>query len=90
MKKQTKVSISIIGLFTIAILLSFIPDNFHSFFNDVYCPGNISPNICNDGTNYPHGATWHWGYRHWLWFMMGMALAITQIVGIVGIIENEK
>ncbi len=87
-----KVSLRIILLFTVAILISLVGDNLHLFFSDDFCNGNISNNNkCQFGynSNYYHGQIWHWGYRHWLFFYMGLSLTIVQIVNIVIIIDKE-
>lgn len=87
--KSFRVSINIIGIFLIAILASFIPDQFHSFFNDTFCLGNIGDAKCIDGWCNSHGKDWHWGYRHFLWGLMGVALFIVQIVRLVNIIAEK-
>ena len=88
-----KVSIQIIALFSVAILMSFIPECFRDFFGDWKCAGSGGYIIgaykyqnCNSGLNGMHEATWHWGYRHYLFFLMGLTLFITQ----VGYIINDQ
>lgn len=87
--KQFKVSARIAILFATAISLSFIPDYSHLFFGDTFCLGNIGKNVCIEGWCNLHGNTYHWGYRHFLWALMGLSLAIVQIVGIVQIIDKD-
>ena len=100
MEKSIKISIRIIALFSIAIVLSFIPEYLHDLFGDWYCSGSgIFVKIddyrshyttCDYANNGYHLPMWHWGYRHWLWLMMGISLAIVQIVGIVNLINSTK
>jgi len=87
-------SLQVFALFGILILCTFIPDYLHGFFGDTFCKGNISPLPidCPSGwsrLSNTHGETWHWGYRHWLWFTMGLCLFIIQIVRIVSFMEDK-
>lgn len=82
-------------LFAIAIIISFIPDFLHNFFGDWVCKGSgvwtDSPKESAysgfwSGCNYvssQHDSTWHWGYRHWLFFIMGIVLFTIQVVDII-------
>ena len=91
MKKLMNISLRIIAMFTVAIFVSLIPDYFHLFFGDIFCTGNLTTNLCPHGFssyNYTHGLEWHWGYRHWLFFTMGVSLFIVQIFGIFNSIDN--
>lgn len=101
-KKVVKVSFRIIALFVCAMFVSFIPEYLHSFFGDWHCKGSgemiISQNIgashwsqCDynvGGSNY-HLPTWHWGYRHYLFLVMGILLSIVQIWDIICVIDND-
>lgn len=85
MKKSMNISLRIIAMFTVEIIMSFIPDYAHLFFGDTFCTGNITTGLCPNGFssfNYTHGAEWHYGYRHWLFFSMGTSLFLVQLVGI--------
>lgn len=84
-----KISFQIILIFFTAILISFIPDNAHSFFNDTFCLGNIGSNKCVTGWQNSHGTDWHWGYRHYLWGFMGIVLFIIQVIRIISICDKE-
>lgn len=93
--KTTNISLRVVFLFSLAIVLSFIPEHLHSCFGDEYCNGLIT-NIETGKIEYyfHYGGThqnweWHWGYRHWLFLMMGISLSIIQIVNIVKIIEGK-
>lgn len=91
MKKQLiKTSLRVVGLFGCAMLMSFIPDYFHSFFGDWKCEGCdwvYDPSRpmggyytgCDYGMQNKHIAQYHWGYRHWLFFAMGLVLFIIQV-----------
>lgn len=82
------VSLRIIVIFTVAIFVSFIPDYLHDFFGDWYCKGSgvidqhYHYSLCNYGNGF-HTATWHWGYRHWLFVIMGIFLAIVQFGSLI-------
>lgn len=89
---QESKQLKIIALFTIAIVTSFIPETFPNFFGDY---------VCNDITirqedwrstvycsKYQHSVpVVHWGYRHWLFFIMG---AILFFLNFFRILFNEK
>ncbi len=68
--------------------LSFIPEFFPAFFGDWLCTGSGASNgnyyaNCDNGPF--HLATTHWGYRHYLFFAMGVCLAIVQLAVILNI-----
>jgi len=99
-----KISMRIIVLFITAILLSFIPDLNPDLFGDWQCKGtaDLVTNStygwtrtigCQYASRGDHDPTWHWGYRHWLYFFMGLCLAVIQIAaGVESVIKynNEK
>ena len=70
--KHFKIMGRIVLLFSIVMLMSFIPENNREFFGDWHC----------DGHNL-HEPTWHWGFRHYMWMLMGLALFIYNAVLIV-------
>jgi hypothetical protein len=82
----------------ILITASFIPDNFHELFGDWHCVGTIELEAkngwqtINNGCKYEscdHDPTWHWGFRHWLWLLMGICLFIIQVIRIVCVLISE-
>lgn len=96
MKKIHIISLRVIALFVIAILVSFIPDYSHEFFGDWLCEGSkFGKFMPETGASYSHyerigcdvggkhNSTWHWGYRHWLFFAMGAVLFIIQSFDII-------
>jgi hypothetical protein len=82
--KTTIISIRIVALFSSAILMSLIPEQFPNFFGDWTC--NASEKLlCYKGCMGDLGhsiPTSHWGYRHFLFFAMGLVLFIVQIFSI--------
>lgn len=97
--KVTELSLRIILIFVTAILASFIPDNFPSFFGDWHCVTGSGLYIYKGSTNIEghfqycslygsHLPTWHFGYRHYLWCIMGIVLFIIQIVYLIN--KNDK
>lgn len=86
-----KLSIQVVLIFLTMIFISFVPDYLHPLFGDEHCFGNINNQVCSDGiTNYSHGKTWHWGYRHYLWTIMGSILFIIQLVRVIKLIDNSN
>lgn len=90
LSKTQKISIRIILLFTIAMLMTFIPENFRDFFGDWKCQGSGKYlkeswvySGCNYGESGTHEAEFHWGYRHWLFFTMGLTLFVIQVIDII-------
>jgi len=70
--------------------VSFLPENYHSFFGDWKCQG--SGNIveghwhyekCNYGHSSKHEPTWHWGWRHYILILFGFAFSVINIVRLV-------
>ena len=82
----TQLSIRIIAIFIILMLVSFIPDYLHGFFGDEYCK---VPNHWYAGGLH-NTPTWHWGYRHWLFIIMGVVLFIVQVVHTIHIFDKKK
>ena len=85
-KKTIKLSIRIVLAFSCAIILSIIPDQFPVAFGDWYC---------TDTKHYYNGSThtssvWHWGYRHFLYFLMGFCLFVIQIFDMSSQFNKEK
>lgn len=96
MTKSIKISLRVIALFMLAILISKIPELFPDFFGDWHCEGRKQ--IWTEEIHYQyvgcdmfqaHNPTWHWGYQHYLFFLMGLSLAIIQIVDIIKIAEKD-
>jgi hypothetical protein len=86
----------IVFIFAIVMFLSFIPDSFHEFFGDWHCNGTEVIRAANGDfmhyagcrENYEHGPTWHWGFRHWIWMLMGLSLFIYNAI-LIGISINK-
>jgi len=95
--KTQIISLKVILLFTIAIFSTFIGDYFHSFLGDWKCEGSGQRIIdtyiyqkCNYAGCEYHEPTWHWGYRHWLYFTMCLTLFIIQVFDIVNVSFSES
>jgi len=94
MKIQTKLmtdwewlSLRIITLFALAMLISFTPGLLRGFFGDeLYAPQGLfssnSSSFIDD--------KWVWGFRHYLYFFMCIALFIVQAIRIAKWIENRS
>ena len=90
-----KISFRIVLLFVVSMIMSLIPE-YANVFGDWDCVGSgiylkdtYSYQFCNYASLGFHDATTHWGYRHWLFFFMGVCLFIIQIVDIITIIYNH-
>lgn len=89
-----KLSFQVMMVFLVIIFASFIPDYYHDFFGDWHCVGrqyikDIGYTGCKYGNDLMHDPEWHWGYRHWIWSLMGSSLFIIQIVRIVNFINKN-
>lgn len=98
----TRLSVQIIFIFCTVIFVSFIPDSLHGFFGDFHCKGAeyISSHLDDNkqmvygkyiGCRFisvEHDPEWHWGYRHWIWFFMGLFLFAVQVARVVKFIEK--
>lgn len=90
MNLYTKISIRVIIMFLLIIISSFIPDNMHKLFGDVHCNGCTTfSGMCNAGTKDMHVATWHYGFRHFMWILMGLGLFIVQAAHIFKLIDES-
>ena len=94
--KTQRISLKVIMLFTIAILSTFLGDYLHNFFGDWKCKGSGQRVIdtyyytnCNYAETGFHDATWHWGYRHWLYLCMCITLFVLQVIDIINY-SNKK
>lgn len=85
--KNIYVSLRIIALFSIAILMSFLPDYYPLFFGDYSC--NII-NLSHGFNGREYDIHSHWGYRHYLYFYMGVCLFILQVVDIINYISYKN
>lgn len=101
-----KLSLNIAAVFIVVIALSYIPAEYPKLFGDWLCEGRIYKSDYTDGhtiikgiekgcdytcgniTN--HNPTWHWGYQHWLWFLMGLCLFVVQAFRVGEIINNKN
>lgn len=97
MNISIKISLRVIALFLVAILVSKIPELYPNFFGDWLCQGR---KLVWDDASFrhyhyegcdifnEHNPTFHWGYQHYLFFLMGLSLATIQISDIVNIISK--
>ena len=92
MKKIQIISLRVIALFIVAIFISFIPEYLPDFFGDWVCKGREFVINGYFGCDYKynlHNPENHWGYRHWLFFTMGLVLFTIQTVGIINYSDNN-
>lgn len=82
---KIKISLRIIAVFMTAILVSFIPEYYPDFFGDWTCHANEFK-TCSYASmgGIPHEVPrLHWGYRHYLFFIMGLVLFCIQVFDII-------
>ena len=81
-------------LFLTVMAMSFIPENFPALFGDWLCEGR---HLVNDefigcthlpGLHSSHNPMIHWGFRHYIWFAMGLSLFIYNLVLIINLIDK--
>jgi hypothetical protein len=94
--KILKISFRIVLLFSATMVFSLIADSLPDFFGDWKCQGSLEiiPETyiykgCNYGAEGFHDPSLHWGYRHWVFFMMGLCLSIVQVFDIINL-TNKK
>ena len=94
LSKTQLLSLRIILLFSVAIISTFIGDYLHSFLGDWKCQGSglriadiYGYTKCNYAESGFHDPTWHWGYRHWIYFIMCTCLFFIQGYNII---KNEN
>ena len=92
-----KTQLRIFTIFAVVFFASFLPEAYPSFFGDWLCQGsgNMVPNTyyyerCNHINNYFHNPEWHWGFRHYVWMLMGATLAIYNIIMIIVEEDNKN
>lgn len=96
----TRLSLQVILIFAIIILGSFLPDTLPEFFGDWTCKGSGKEIFKMDGYTAQHtGCTigaWHsepelhWGYKHYMYMLMGICLFIVQCFRIGNLINNRN
>lgn len=90
-----KSKLKILAVFIVMFCASFVPESNHELFGDWKCQGahyeyeedHTKHSGCKYGT-VEHGATWHWGIRHWIWVLTGLTFSIWTIVEVIS--ENDK
>lgn len=100
MKTSTYFFISgqIILIFLVMGAATLLPDLFPKLFGDWHCQGRICTQNakgycdylgCDYANQGAHNPDWHWGYRHWLFFFMGLILFIIQTIRLISY-TNKK
>lgn len=100
MSKWNCLYVQLLIMMAVMMAVSFIPEHFREFFGDMKCDGNFGHTddtewVFDKGSCYyrgimEHQPTWHWGFRHWLFFTFGIAFTIISIVRIVEKWERSK
>jgi len=85
--KTNIIYLKVTMLFVSAILSTFISDYLSSFLGDYRC--NLIE-IRHHFGSYEYKAHYHWGYRHWLYFVMCVVLIVIKAVSIINYIGSEK
>jgi hypothetical protein len=101
MKHQVYLGIAarIIALFTIAMLMTYVPDQLRTFFGDIPCSSRVHEAYdykagkyvdvkdCSADDKHIYG-NWYWGARHYWYAWMIVLLFILSIVNVVMSIVN--
>jgi hypothetical protein len=75
----------------VIMAVSFLPETYPDFFGDWKCQGSelVKSDIrnkvvgCQYPDGFPHGAKWHWGFRHWMLLFFGVIFFFMSIARIV-------
>lgn len=87
-KSWNGLSLRIIALFATAMLVSYSPALLREFFEDKF----ITPDA--HGYRWTHSflgidEEWDWGYRHYLYFIMCLALFFVQAARLIKWVSSE-
>ena len=96
-QNNMKSKLKILAIFIVMFLASFVPESNHELFGDWKCQGaRLEKSIdynehfsCKYGT-VEHGATWHWGIRHWIWLMAGLTFSVWTVIEVVDQASKKK
>lgn len=87
MIKSQYISLRIILLFTVAILSTFLGELLSGFLGDWEC--DIT-GMCHYGYGKEYYSHVHWGYRHWLYFVMCVMLFIIQANDVIQLVKKQS
>ena len=93
LSKHNRIAIQIVFTFSTGILSTYVPELFRDFFGDWMCQGNFNwknTTECNYLNTSIHDPQWHWGWRHWLWAMMGLCIFVLQFFNVIRIIDEKE
>ena len=98
------ISLRIIIMFSIVMAMSLLPEAYPNLFGDWKCQGSSYGKFVPEtqreyshfdliGCDYAgydsHNPTIHWGYRHWIYFLMGLSLFVVQVKDLVDFINKK-
>ncbi len=78
-------SLRIIALFATAMLVSYSPNLLRDFF----CDELIKPDSGHSFAIFTMDEKWNWGYRHYLYFYMCVALFFVQVARLIKWIDKN-
>lgn len=86
-----QISLHIIFMFTTAMLFSLLPEYYPELFGDWKCEGAFKKGDEYFGCDMSslHNPTIHWGYRHYLYMLMGVSLFIVQLAAMIVKIDKK-
>ena len=84
------IQLRLLLMFAIIMAASFIPEYNHELFGDWKCEGSgkVIKEISYGGVIYEkcnyaeftyHNSMWHWGFRHYIWVIMGLTFTIINV-----------
>lgn len=92
--KHLTIQLRIAALFIISAAFSYVPEQYRALFGDWHCGGGYYLYKARmwAGCSYAdndHMATWHWGYRHWLWMLMSLCLFAYNVYLIINKLNSK-
>lgn len=97
LNKIQKISIKVVLLFAVAMASTFLGEYLRDFFGDWKCEGSgerigesYHYSKCDYGSQQFHLASWHWGYRHWLYLCMCAVLFLIQAIDIISYADSNR
>lgn len=96
---MNKIAVTIVWTFATIIAMSFVGDYCRDFFGDWHCNGSVYVRStdgfhdlkgCHYADQGSHDPTWHWGYRHWMFFTCGFFLFVLNVVRVIIMIDKSK
>lgn len=83
-----KLFLEVFFIFFGAMILSFIPELIRTFLGDTYCT-NTDLHTVGLASYRNDASHWHWGRRHYIWFIMSICLFIIQVIRVIEVYIDD-